>query len=96
MNDNSLVRVPYSMSVHGEEEISACLKVLRTTTQMGKHVAEFESKIAEWFHKRIGVFVNSDSSALYLSIEALFTTYQELSDRYRVRIGAIGSPVVAI
>lgn len=71
LEKQSNIRVPYSMSVHGEEEIDACLQVLRTTTQMGKNVAEFEAAIAERFCKKIGIFVNSGSSALFLSVEAM-------------------------
>ena len=70
MVQSASLRVPYAMSVHGEEEISAVLDVLRTTTQMGRHVKEFESKIAQLFSKRHGIMVNSGSSALQLALEA--------------------------
>ena len=71
MKSNRSVRVPYSMSVHGREEIAACLRVLESSTQMGKHVAEFERRVARRFNKKNGIFVNSGSSALYLSVEIL-------------------------
>ena len=29
------ISVPYGMTVHGEEEVEAVVKVLRTSTQMG-------------------------------------------------------------
>lgn len=65
------IRVPYGMTVHGDEEIAAVTHVLRTSTQMGAHVREFESKIAALFEKRHGIMVNSGSSALLLATEIL-------------------------
>lgn len=65
------IRVPYGMSVHGEEEIAAVNHVLRTSTQMGPHVREFEEKVAKLFEKKHGVMVNSGSSALFLAAEIL-------------------------
>src|SRR3990167_412065 len=61
--------VPYGRTVHGEEEIAAVVNVLRTSTQMGKHVREMEEKVAALFQKQYGVMVNSGSSANYLAIE---------------------------
>ena len=71
MSQNSELRVPYGLSVHGEEEIEAVVEVLRTTTQMSKNVSSFEGKIAELFSMDYGVMVNSGSSALYVLIESL-------------------------
>ena len=68
MSQNSELRVPYGLSVHGEEEIEAVIEVLRTTTQMSKNVSSFEGKIAELFSMDYGVMVNSGSSALYVLI----------------------------
>lgn len=65
------IRVPYGQTVHGEEEIQAVMQVLRTSTQMGKNVREFEQKVASLYDKKFGVMVNSGSSALYLAIELL-------------------------
>lgn len=65
------IRVPYGMTVHGEEEIQAVMNVLRTSTQMGKYVREFEEKVAGLYNKKYGVMVNSGSSALYLAVELL-------------------------
>lgn len=65
------IRVPYGSTVHGEEEIDAVINVLKTTTQMSKNVREFESKVASKYSKDYGIMVNSGSSALYLSVEAL-------------------------
>jgi CDP-6-deoxy-D-xylo-4-hexulose-3-dehydrase len=67
----TFVRVPYGLSVHGEEEIQAVVEVLRTSTQMGDKVREFERRIARLFEKNHGVMVNSGSSALLLAAEIL-------------------------
>ena len=79
MSQNSELRVPYGLSVHGEEEIEAVIEVLRTTTQMSKNVSSFEGKIAELFSMDYGVMVNSGSSALYVLIESL-KGYKLLTD----------------
>lgn len=71
MSAQEYLHVPYGKTVHGEEEINAVIKVLRTSTQMGKHVREMEEKVAELFAKQHGIMVNSGSSANYLSIELL-------------------------
>ena len=65
------IRVDYGKTVHGEEEIAAVVRVLRTSTQMGDNVREFEARVAALFAKRFGVMVNSGSSALALAMEAL-------------------------
>jgi len=65
------IHVPYGKTVHGEEEIEAVVNVLRTSTQMGKHVREFERKIADLFSKKHGIMLNSGSSANYLAVEVL-------------------------
>ena len=68
---NDFIRVPYGSTVHGEEEINAVVEVLKTTTQMSKNVREFEAKVAKKYEHDYGIMVNSGSSALYLSMEAL-------------------------
>ena len=68
---NKNIRVPYGLSVHGNEEIKAVVKVLKTSTQMGKNVFQFEKKIAKLFNKKYGLMVNSGSSAIMLAMEAL-------------------------
>lgn len=65
------IHVPYGKTVHGEEEIEAVVSVLRSSTQMGKHVREMEEKVANLFNKQYGIMVNSGSSANYLAIEIL-------------------------
>ena len=68
---SNFLRVPYGSTVHGNEEIDAVIKVLKTTTQMSTNVSVFENKIAKLFNKKRGVMVNSGSSALYVLIESL-------------------------
>lgn len=63
--------VPYGQTVHGQEEIDAVVKVLETSTQMGKNVRELEQKVATLYDKNYGLGVNSGSSALYLAAELL-------------------------
>ena len=65
------MHVPYGKSVHGEDEVEAVVKVLRSSTQMGKHVREMESRVSDLFDKNHGVMVNSGSSANYLAVELL-------------------------
>src|SRR5690606_629043 len=65
------LHVPYGKTVHGEEEIQAVVNVLRTSTQMGKNVREFEEKVANLYAKKHGVMVNSGSSALYLAVDLM-------------------------
>jgi CDP-6-deoxy-D-xylo-4-hexulose-3-dehydrase len=71
MSKNLELRVPYGLSVHGEEEIEAVVEVLRTSTQMSKNVLSFEASVAKLFAKDFGVMVNSGSSALYVLIESM-------------------------
>jgi CDP-6-deoxy-D-xylo-4-hexulose-3-dehydrase len=71
MNPSKVLSVPYGKSVHGEEEIEAVVKVLRTSTQMGPHVAEMEVRVAGLFDKPYGLMVNSGSTALYLAADLL-------------------------
>ena len=65
------LRVPYGLSVHGNDEIKAVIKVLKSSTQMGKNVSIFEKKISKLFSKKYGLMVNSGSSALLLAMETL-------------------------
>lgn len=71
MVQSDFIHVPYGKTVHGEEEIDAVVKVLRTSTQMGKNVREMEERVAALYNKKYGVMVNSGSSALYLAADLL-------------------------
>lgn len=71
MIDTAYISVPYGATVHGEEEIDAVVHVLRTSTQMGRHVREMEERVAALYNKQYGVMVNSGSSALYLAADLL-------------------------
>ena len=71
MLQTQYIHVPYGKTVHGEEEIEAVVNVLRTSTQMGKHVREMEERIAALYAKKYGIMVNSGSSALYLAADLL-------------------------
>jgi CDP-4-dehydro-6-deoxyglucose reductase, E1 len=75
MIQTDYIRVPYGSTVHGEEEIQAVVNVLRTSTQMGKHVREMEERVAALYDKKYGIMVNSGSSALYLAADLL--NYEE-------------------
>ena len=63
--------VPYGQTVHGQEEIDAVVHVLKTSTQMGKHVRELEAAVAGLYNEKFGIGVNSGSSALYLAADLL-------------------------
>jgi CDP-6-deoxy-D-xylo-4-hexulose-3-dehydrase len=65
------IKVPYGTTVHGEDEIDAVVNVLRTSTQMGKHVREMEERVAKLYNKKFGIMVNSGSSALYLAADLM-------------------------
>ena len=65
------LRVQYGGSVHGKAEINAVLKVLKTSTQLGKHVASFEDKVSRLFSKKYSVMTNSGSSAMFLIMDKL-------------------------
>jgi len=71
MVQTDYIKVPYGTTVHGEEEIEAVVNVLRTSTQMGKHVREMEERVAALYNKQYGIMVNSGSSALYLAADLM-------------------------
>jgi len=71
MDKKNYIRVPYGLSVHGNEEIQAVLRVLKTSTQMGKNVSYLEKKVAKMFDKKYGLMVNSGSSSIMLAMEVL-------------------------
>jgi len=63
--------ISYGKNVYNNDEIGAVLNTLKKSTQMGKSVLEFESKISKMFGKKYGLMVNSGSSALILALKAL-------------------------
>lgn len=65
------MQVSYAKTVYGQKEIDAVVKCLNESTQMGNYSRQFERKIADLFDKKFGLYVNSGSSALYLSMESL-------------------------
>ena len=65
------IHVPYGKAVWGNAEKKAVMHVLNTSTQMGKHVRDMESRVATLFNKKHGIMVNSGSSANYLAVEIL-------------------------
>jgi CDP-6-deoxy-D-xylo-4-hexulose-3-dehydrase len=71
MKIKNFLRVNYGSTVHGKDEVKAVVNVLNNTTQMGKNVRQFETKIAKIFKKKYGVMTNSGTSALLLAIEAM-------------------------
>jgi len=64
------MRVPYALSVSGEEEVEAVVRVLRHGTLPGENVRQFEAKLAPLFGKSRAVMCNSGSSALTLGLGA--------------------------
>lgn len=71
IDKNQFIHVPYGKAVWGDAEREAVMHVLNTSTQMGKHVREMETRVSALFDKKRGVMVNSGSSANYLMIEIL-------------------------
>jgi CDP-6-deoxy-D-xylo-4-hexulose-3-dehydrase len=64
---------PNGFEAYGEEEIKAVEQSLRDSilAGFGKYSIEFEEKIAKYFGKNYGLFVNSGSSACLLALESL-------------------------
>lgn len=66
-----LNKISYGKNVYDNNEITAVLRTLRKSTQMGKAVNDFEKKISKLFSKKYGLMVNSGSSALILALKVL-------------------------
>ena len=45
-------KISYAKTVYGKEEISAVVKCLNESTQMGNYSRKFEAKIAQIFSKK--------------------------------------------
>ena len=71
-NKNSMLRVPYALSVHGREESQAVSRVIdEHRTALGIETRSFEKDVARLFGKKYGIMVNSGSSANLLAFELL-------------------------
>ncbi len=64
-------KISYGKNVYNNQEINAVNKTLKNSTQMGKSVNSFESKISKLFDKKFGLMVNSGSSALILALKVM-------------------------
>ena len=64
---------PNKFESYGEQEIQAVVDCLRSgwLAGFGPKSIEFEEKIAKYFGKKYGVFVNSGSSACLLALASL-------------------------
>ena len=71
MTNSMEEKISYAKTVYGKKEVEAVVKCLQESTQMGNYSRKFESKIANLFDKKEGLYVNSGSSALYIGIESL-------------------------
>ena len=70
--DENELRVPYGMAVHDIEEENAVLEVIKNhRTIMGDKVKQFEKEVSTLFGKKLGIMVNSGSSANLLAFEVL-------------------------
>jgi CDP-4-dehydro-6-deoxyglucose reductase, E1 len=66
------LRVPYALAVHGDEEKRRVQAVLdEHRTNIGKEIYSFEERATKYFGKKIGVMLNSGSSANLLAFELL-------------------------
>lgn len=71
-SDNGNLRVPYALSVHGDEERERVIAVLNEhRTNTGKETYEFEERSTKHFGKKYATMVNSGSSANLLAFELL-------------------------
>jgi CDP-6-deoxy-D-xylo-4-hexulose-3-dehydrase len=77
------MRISYGSSVYSHLEIDAVNKVLKTSTQMGSNVINFEKKIAKIFGKK---YYHAIRSVAFI---AFISTTSDL-------LGLSGSQVIAI
>lgn len=69
---SKLHKVPYALSVFGDEERNHVMDVLKTPMITARDKTfEFEEKIAKLFNKKYGVMMNSCSSANLIAFELL-------------------------
>ena len=63
--------ISYGKNVYDNLEIKAVNNTLKSSTQMGKNVSNFEKKISTTFGYKYGIMVNSGSSAILLCLKLL-------------------------
>lgn len=69
---SKLHKVPYALSVFGDEERKAVMEVLKTPMIAAREKTfEFEQKISKLFNKNYGVMMSSCSSANLIAVELL-------------------------
>lgn len=69
---------PLASSTWDEKELAAIQKVVDSNMfTMGKHVAEYEKRFADYFGSKYAVMVSSGSTANLLMVAALFYTQNE-------------------
>lgn len=73
MTEKKIWYAPNKFESYGEEEIKAVEACLRDgwLAGFGERTIEFEKRTSELFGKKMGLFVNSGSSAILLALEAL-------------------------
>ena len=73
MKNKKVWYAPNKFEAYGEEEIKAVEECLRDgwLAGFGPRSIEFEEKVAKYFGKKLGLFVNSGSSACLLAIAGL-------------------------
>ena len=64
-------KISYGKNVYDKKEISAVIKTLNNSTQMGKSVSKFEKKVSKFFKKKYALMVNSGTSAITLALNVL-------------------------
>ena len=67
----NMSKISYGKNVYDNREISAVLRTLKNSTQMGVSVRNFENKLSKFFSKKYGLMVNSGSSALILALKVI-------------------------
>jgi len=73
-----MINYPLASSTWDEKELGAIQKVVDSNMfTMGKHVAEYENRFAEFFGSKYAVMVSSGSTANLLMIASLFYTKNE-------------------
>jgi len=64
-------KISYGKNVYDKKEITAVIKTLNHSTQMGKSVSKFEKEVSKHFSKKYALMVNSGTSAITLALNVL-------------------------